>query len=89
MIAEDKLNETFCKLRIKEDLNKETYEAAILAIQEYAKLKCKELLEIVAEKSLIKDIYPKYTLDKYGDIMYFAIDKDSILNVINLDEFIT
>jgi hypothetical protein len=47
------------------------------AMREYATLKCKELLEIVAEKA-------------YAQVEYdcAVIDKDSILNAVNLKEFI-
>ncbi len=55
--------------RIREGKNTENL------MQEYAKLKCKELLEIVAEKAQVTD---------YG----YAVSKDSILNVVDLDSFI-
>ena len=47
------------------------------AMKEYTELKCKELLEIVAEKA-------------YAQVEYdcAVIDKDSILNAVNLKEFI-
>ena len=46
-----------------------------MALQGFAKMKCKELLEIVAEKAKIKD---------FG----YAVSRDSIINAVNLDEFI-
>ena len=45
------------------------------AMKEYAKMKCKELLEIVAEKAKITD---------FG----YTVSRDSIINAVNLDEFI-
>lgn len=47
-------------------------------MHEFAKLKCEELLEIVAEK-----VELKFDRD-YG----VSINKDSILNAVDLDEFI-
>lgn len=46
-----------------------------MALQGFAKMKCKELLEIVAEKAKITD---------FG----YAVSRDSIINAVNLDEFI-
>ena len=46
-----------------------------MALQGFAKMKCKELLEIVAEKAKIKD---------FG----YTVSRDSIINAVNLDEFI-
>ena len=63
------------------------------AMKEYAKMKCKELLEIVAEKTKIKDedgdVYeqPKGFYCN-GELYETWVDKDSILNAVNLDEFI-
>ena len=63
------------------------------AMKEYAKMKCKELLEIVAEKAKIKDedgdVYeqPKGFYCN-GELYETWVDKDSILNAVNLDEFI-
>ena len=51
-------------------------------MQEYAKLKCQELLEIVAEKAEVKE---------YFELNYewtYTVDKDSILNAVDLDSFI-
>jgi len=53
------------------------------AMREYATLKCKELLEIVAEKAELD--YEKY--DNY-DAQSCEINKDSILNAVDLKEFI-
>ena len=53
------------------------------AMIEFAELKCKELLNIVAEKAKTKTDY--FGGSFRGDII---IDKDSILNAVNLKEFI-
>ncbi len=47
-------------------------------MKEYAKLKCEELLEIVAEKA------ESYVI---GGLVS-QVDKNSILNAVDLDEFI-
>lgn len=67
------------------------------AMKEYAKMKCKELLEIAAEKCLIEEIH-KRPIDgsitkrlSYafgGENTEYTINKDSILNAVNLNEFI-
>lgn len=49
-------------------------------VKEYTKLKCQELLLIVAEKARID-----FRNDKAND---FGIDVDSILNAVDLDSFI-
>jgi len=54
-----------------------------LAMQEYAKLKCQELLEIVSEKAELD--WEKFS--NY-DSSSCEIDKDSILNAVDLGEFI-
>lgn len=48
------------------------------AMKEYAKLKCEELLKIVAEKAEV-------SFNKFGEEY---VDKESILNAVNLNEFI-
>jgi hypothetical protein len=51
----------------------------------YAQLKCKELLEIVAEKAeIVKTVVQA---GEYYDES-FSVNKDSILNAVNLKEFI-
>ena len=63
------------------------------AMKEYTKMKCKELLEIVVEKAKIRDedgdVYeqPKGFYCN-GELYETWVDKDSILNAVNLDEFI-
>ena len=62
-------------------------------MKEYAKMKCKELLEVVAKKAKIRDedgdVYeqPKGFYCN-GELYETWVDKDSILNAVNLDEFI-
>lgn len=48
-------------------------------MQKFAKQKCKELLLLVAEKARID-----FRNDKAND---FGIDKDSILNAVDLEKF--
>lgn len=68
-------------------------------LQEYAKIKCKELLEIVAEKAKMVETYYNHVDKKYvteiiqekefkGEQEIIFIDKDSIFNAVDLDEFI-
>jgi hypothetical protein len=75
-------------------LNADTPMGNILreAMVGYAQLKCKELLEIVAEKAEIKK---RYRLESNGfpTVINLVdeepnIDKDSILNAVDLKEFI-
>lgn len=64
------------------DLNE--IESALIG---FAKLKCEELLEIVAEEAQIKqEIEYIHSSVGYGTVS--VVDKDSILNAVNLDEFI-
>ena len=59
-------------------------------VLEYTKLKCQELLEIVTDKVRIVedgDIdnpYEEYFLDLGG---FLRVDKDSILNAVDLEKF--
>lgn len=58
------------------------YDGTILeCMKSYAKEKCQELLEIVAEKAKVKVSQHCFELSE-------EVDKDSILNAVNLDEFI-
>jgi hypothetical protein len=54
-------------------------------LKEFAELKCKELLEIVAEKAKIKEVNYE---DEMEWVNYTIVDKDSILNAVDLKEFI-
>ena len=57
-------------------------------MQEFAKIKCKELLEIVVEKAKaeIKYEYSGNTGSEYLD-EWAVVDKDSILNAVDLEKF--
>lgn len=63
------------------------------ALQEYAKIKCQELLEIVAEKAKVKGNWeysggsPKVLGSYSKRFVGYEADKDSILNAVNLDSF--
>lgn len=62
----------------------------IEVIQEYAKMKCKELLEIVAEKAMIDTEWEFTTGISEGyskKLIGYNIDKDSILNAVDLETF--
>ena len=68
----------------------------ILAMQEYAKERCKELLERVAEKTNMRHTFTSAIDGKtthFNDKLFvvensmFTIDKDSILNVVDLEKF--
>ena len=67
------------------------------AMQEYARLKCQELLLLVAEKANIRHTFTSAidgkTTHSYDKIFsaensMFTIDKDYILNAVDLDSFI-
>jgi hypothetical protein len=63
------------------------------AMIEFAELKCKELLKIVAEKAKIKDengyvYYQPHTFYCNGEKHETWVDKNSILNAVDLKEFI-
>ena len=53
------------------------YDNIIDLMQEYARLKCKDLLEIVAEKAKVEEKWEDY-----------YVNKDSILNAVDLNSFI-
>lgn len=53
----------------------------------FAKLKCEELLKIVSESAQLKqEIEYIHSSVGYGAVS--VVDKDSIFNVVDLDEFI-
>jgi hypothetical protein len=65
----------------------------LMCMKEYAKEKCQELLEIVSEKAKTgyKTEYTGGTpniLGSYSKKISTCVDKDSILNAVDLDEFI-
>ena len=79
MTAEDLLHEQYFNIVL--DI-RETYltdSDITSAMKEYARLKCEELLKIVAEKAQV-----------YADEGGYSefVDEDSILNAIDLNEFI-
>lgn len=66
------------------------------AMQEYTRIKCQELLEIVAEKVNIRHTFTSAidgkTTHSYDKIFstensMFTIDKDSLVNVVDLEKF--
>ena len=68
------------------------------AMKEYTKLKCQELLLLVAEKATIRHTFTSAidgkTIHSYDKIFstensMFTIDKDSILNAVDLETFIS
>lgn len=81
MTAENLLNENYFHL-ILDSKNTDIYVSCIEnAMKEYAKNKCQELLEIVAEKA--KSVpNPEYL--QYN----WIVDKNSILKAVDLNEFI-
>ena len=68
-------------------------------IEKFAKLKCQELLEIVAEKAMIEkdnDCYGKtivkstYSTEReqgFSSTTTISVNRDSILNAVDLDSF--
>ena len=66
------------------------FEEVAEAMKEYARMKCQELLLLVAEKvRIIEDgdinnPYEEYFLDLGGSL---RVDKDSILNAVDLEKF--
>jgi hypothetical protein len=66
-----------------------TQEKEIEFAKEYARLKCQELLEIVAEKVALEHFTPFSGWQRNSYIEdNTRVDKDSIFNVVNLDELI-
>ena len=57
------------------------------AMKEYARIKCEELLLLVAEKAETKELFVNGSnggwYEKVG-----KVDKDSLLNAVDLDSFI-
>ena len=58
------------------------------AMKEYARIKCEELLLLVAEKAETKELFVNGSnggwYEKVG-----KVDKDSLLNAVDLDSFIS
>lgn len=81
MTSKETLENTFDldKYKMASGVHHQTEDAVIEAMQEYAKEKCKELLEIVVRQARIS-----FSNNKAND---FGIDKDSILNCVDLEKF--
>lgn len=101
MTAEKVLEDTFdlYKYRMASPPYHQAEEAVLDAMNEFAKLKCQELLSLVAEKAKIKrktkslvDGYLKITNQKDDELeairIFYSVDKESIINCVDLDEFI-
>lgn len=69
-------------LDVTRDYYVRTQKDIVKSMQEYAKTKCQELLEIVAEKAKTKKT------SNSGSWYDASVDKDSIINAVNLNEFI-
>jgi len=54
------------------------------AMKEYAKLKCQELLLLVAEKAKVTTIWEGTIGSEYVD---YDVDRDSIINAVDLETF--
>lgn len=65
-------------LEVMQGCDLQEIESALIG---FAKIKVKETLKIAAEKA-------KITTQQYGMDIFQAVDKESILNSVNLDEFI-
>jgi hypothetical protein len=71
-----------------------TYNCEVVPVdyaKDFARLKCQELLEIVAEKAKTKTIWESdgQPSSSFPDSYYEVIDKDSILNAVDLNSFIS
>lgn len=64
------------------------FEEVAEAMKEYARLKCEELIKIVAEKAKANIEYTySGNVGEYRD-EWAIVNKDSILNAVDLEEFI-
>ena len=71
-------------------MNKEGYDINEIieeAMIGYARLKCEELLKIVAEKAQTKELFVNGSNGGWYDKVGY-VDRDSILNAVDLNEFI-
>jgi hypothetical protein len=87
MTAEQKFEKFFNSFprygtTLAEDWKKEIVELS----KDFTEQKCKELLEIVAKNAKQKTIFGSYGDPQNSHLI--IIDKDSILNAVNLKEFI-
>lgn len=64
--------------KFRDVINNLDEEDILDTMRDYAKSKCQELLEIVAEKAEV-------SFNRFGEEY---VDKDSILNAVDLDSFI-
>lgn len=91
MTAEDILNKQNCNGYVQGEVFGDFYyetSEIIDAMKEYARLKCEELLKIVAEKAKASIEYTySGNVGEYRD-EWAIINKDSILNAVDLNEFI-
>lgn len=81
--------EYFNKWNLENYYERNNHTNLIDIMKDFAKIKVKEALQIAAEKAKTKTIeeYSGNTGSEYSND-YDVVDKDSILNAINLDEFI-
>lgn len=81
-------------MTVEEFLSEQHINSGIeLAMIGFAKLKCKELLKIVAKRAKIVDgdgaVYQQpHVFYCNGEIYETMVDRDSILNAVDLDSFI-
>ena len=80
---------TFTLEQILEFLSKYSDDVQ-LAMQEYAKIKCKELLEIVVKEVRVRDIQTFEIQDPHdlGCDHRLEVYKDSIMNAVDLENFV-
>jgi hypothetical protein len=78
------VNQRF-NLDVTRDCYIKTQKDIVKSMQEYAKEKCKELLEILIEKAEVKTV----TIPNGLNIKTCAVNRDSILNAVDLDSFIS
>jgi hypothetical protein len=77
------VNQRF-NLDVTRDCYIKTQKDIVKSMNEYVKEKCKELLEIVAEKAETKTVgFPGLNTKTC------TVDRDSILNAVDLDSFIS
>lgn len=86
MTAENYLENTFSETGFDID-NTIQKNLVIGAMKWYAMLKCEELLKIVAEKAQTKELFVNGSNGGWYDKVGY-VNKDSILNAVDLNEFI-
>ncbi len=87
MTAEELLKDRLEEYHYRKDTVMVTTAFLDMFAKDYATMRCKELLEIVADKA---DIYipDGAYMDCYVNPSFIEIDRSSILNAVDLDEFI-